>query len=192
MRERVLLAARAELVETGLLDMGDVARRARVGRSSLYRLCGDREGLREMLMRWMAEVGWEHAQALAGRKRGRARCLAVISAYTQLVAHDPGLRRAIQADPEKTLALCTDHRRSVQPFVVDLVEKLLVEHEDDLALTMPRDQVAYAVVKLSESFVYSDVLAGRDVDLASLDGLVSLLLPAATPRRRTGPGMKAR
>jgi AcrR family transcriptional regulator len=191
-KERVLLAARRELVETGLLDMGDVARRARVGRSSLYRLVGDREGLREMLVHWMAEVGWEIALAEAGRKRGRARLLCVLSAYTRLVAEDPGLRRALQADPERTLALCTDHRRSVQPYVVDRVEKLLVEHEDDLDLTMPRDQVAYAIVKLSESFVYADVLAGREVDLASLDSLVSLLLPSSTPRRSTSPGTKAR
>jgi AcrR family transcriptional regulator len=191
-KDRVLLAARLELVETGLLDMGDVARRARVGRSSLYRLVGDREGLREMLVHWMAEIGWERALAAAGRKRGRARLLAVISAYTRLVAEDPGLRRAIQADPERTLALCTDHRRSVQPYVVDRVEKLLVEHEDDLALTMPRDQVAYAIVKLSESFVYADVLAGREVDLSSLDALVSLLLPSSRPRRSTSPGTKAR
>jgi AcrR family transcriptional regulator len=188
----VLLAARRELVETGVLDMGDVARRAQVGRSSLYRLVGDREGLREMLVRWMAEVGWERALTATGRKRGRARLLAVLSAYTRLVAEDPGLLRAIQADPERTLALCTDHRRSVQPFVVDKVEKLLVEHDDDLALTMPRDQVAYAIVKLSESFVYADALAGRGVELSSLDSLVSLLLPSSTPRRSTSPGMKAR
>jgi len=191
-KDRVLLAARRELVETGLLDMGDVARRAQVGRSSLYRLVGDREGLREMLVHWMAEVGWELAQAAAARKRGRARLLAVLSEYSRLVAEDPGLRRSIQADPERTLALCTDHRRTVQPYVVDRVEKLLVEHEADLALTMPRDQVAYAIVKLSESFVYADVLAGREVDLSALDALVALLLPAATTRRSTSPGMNAR
>jgi len=186
MKDRVLLAARALLVETGELDMGDVAKRAGVGRSSLYRLCGDREGLREMLVRWMAEVGWEQALREAGRTRGRARCLAVLGAYTRLVADDPGLRRAIQADPERTLSLVTDHRRSVQPYVVDRVEKLLVDHLDDLALTMPLDQVAYAVVRLSESFVYADALAGRDADLKALAGLVSLLLPARDEDRRRG------
>jgi AcrR family transcriptional regulator len=177
-RDRVLLAARALLVETGELDMGGVAPRARVGRSSLYRRCGGREGLRELLVPWMAEVGWEQALREAGRRRGRSRCLAVLAAYTRLVADDPGLRRAIQADPERTLSLVTDHRRSVQPFVVDRVEKLLIDHVDDLAVTMPLDQVAYAVVRLSESFVYADALAGREPDLDALAGLVALLLPA--------------
>lgn len=187
MREKVLRAARHLLVETGELDMGEVARRAGVGRSSLYRLCGDREGLREMLVRWMAEVGWEQALRMAGRTRGRARCLAVLAAYARLSAEDPGLRRAVQADPGLTLSLLTDHRRSVQPYVVDRVEKLLVDHADDLALTMPLDQVAYAVVRLSESFVYADTLAGREPDLKALAGLVSLLLPAKTDRvRRSG------
>lgn len=185
MRERVLLAARELLVETGELDMGEVARRAGVGRSSLYRLCGDRDGLREMLVRWMAEVGWERALGMAGRARGRARCLAVIAAYTRLSAEDPGLRRAVQADPGVTLTLLTDHRRSVQPYVVDRVEKLLVDHRDDLALGLPLDQVAYAVVRLSESFVYADALAGREPDLRALAGLVGLLLPErAEPVRR--------
>lgn len=186
MRDRVLRAARELLVETGELDMGDVARRAGVGRSSLYRLVGDREGLRELLVRWMAEVGWERALREAGRARGRARVLAVLGSYTRLVADDPGLRRAIQTDPERTLSLVTDHRRSVQPYVVDRVEKLLVDHADDLALTMPLDKVAYAVVRLSESFVYADALAGRDPDLKALAGLVSLLLPARDEDRHGG------
>lgn len=183
MRGRVLLAARELLVETGELDMGEVARRAGVGRSSLYRLCGDREGLREMLLRWMADVGWERALRHAGKRRGRSRLLAVLAAYSRLVADDPGLRRALQADPERTLSLVTDHRRSVQPYVVDRVEKLLVEHADDLALALPADQVAYGVVRMSESFVYADALAGREPDLDALASLVALLLPA---RERSG------
>lgn len=182
----MLLAARQLLVETGQLDMGDVARRAGVGRSSLYRVCGDREGLRELVVRWMAEVGWERALHEARRVRGRARILAVLAAYTRLVADDPGLRRAIQADPERTLSLVTDHRRSVQPYVVDRVEKLLVDHVDDLALTMPLDQVAYAVVRLSESFVYADALAGREPDLRALAQLVGMLLPAAEKHGHRG------
>ena len=173
----MLRAARELLVETGELDMGEVARRAGVGRSSLYRLCGDRDRLREMLVRQMAETGWELALRSAGRTRGRTRVLAVLAAYTRLVAEDPGLRRAVQADPGVTVSLLTDHRRSVQPFVVDRVEKLLVEHRDDLAPGLPLDQVAYAVVRLSESFVYADALAGRDADLGALAGLVALLLP---------------
>jgi AcrR family transcriptional regulator len=185
-KDRVLRAARQLLVETGELDMGEVARRAGVGRSSLYRLCGDREGLREMLVRWMAEVGWERALRQAGRTRGRARVLAVLAAYTRLSAEDPGLRRAVQADPGLTMSLLTDHRRSVQPFVVDRVEKLLVDHADDLGLAMPLDQVAYAVVRLSESFVYADALAGREPDLKSLGALVALLLPEPPDRVRRG------
>jgi AcrR family transcriptional regulator len=176
-RERIIAAARAELVERGVLEMGDVAARAGVGRSTLYRVCGDREALRELVVRWMAEVGWARALASAGRKRGRARCLAVISAYTRLCVEDPGLRHAVQRDPEKTLSLCTDHRRSVQPYVVDQVEKLLVEERDALGLTLPLDQVAYAIVRLSESFVYADALAGRESDLDALAALVALLLP---------------
>lgn len=179
MRDRILLAARTSLVETGTLDMGDVARAAGVGRSSLYRFCGDREGLRELVVLWMAEVGWARALHQARRKKGRAHCLAVVSAYARLVAEDPGMRKAIQTEPDKMLPLVTDHLRRVQPYVVDQVEKLLVEHADDLALTMPRDQVAYGVVRLSESFLYADVLAGREVDLRALDGLIALLLPAA-------------
>jgi AcrR family transcriptional regulator len=186
MRDRVLLAARALLVETGELDMGEVARRAGVGRSSLYRLCGDRDGLREMVVRWMAEVGWEQALRTAGRARGRARVLAVLAAYTRLCAEDPGLRRAVQADPGVTLSLLTDHRRSVQPWVVDRVEKLLVDHRDDLALGLPLDQVAYALVRLSESFVFADVLAGREPDLEALAGLVALLLPERPHQVRRG------
>jgi AcrR family transcriptional regulator len=178
MRDRVLLAARQLLVETGELDMGEVARRAGVGRSSLYRLCGDREGLRDMLLRWMADIGWERALRSVGRRRGRSRLLAVLAAYARLVADDPGLRRALQADPERTLSLVTDHRRTVQPYVVDRVEKLLVEHLDDVALALPPDQVAYGVVRLSESFVYADALAGREPDLDALGSLVALLLPA--------------
>lgn len=191
-RDRVLHAARALLVETGELDMGEVARRAGVGRSSLYRLCGDREGLRELVVLWMAEVGWARARAQARRRRGRPHCLAVLTAYTRLVADDPGLRRALQADPTATLGLVTDHRRRVQPYVVEQVEKLLAEHADDLDLQLPGDQVAYGVVRLAESFVYADALAGREVDLRALERLVSLLLPAATTRRSTSGGTKAR
>ncbi len=176
-RERILLAAYAELVENGVLEMGDVATRAGIGRSTLYRVCGDREGLREMLLLWMAEIGWARAEHAVRRRRGRARCLGLIAEYTRLTAEDPALHRAVEKDPGLTLALCTDHRRGVQPWVVARLEKLLHEHSDDLALVMPVDQLAYAVVRLSESFVYADVLAARTVDLDALGSLVSLLLP---------------
>jgi hypothetical protein len=66
----------------------------------------------------------------------------------------------------------------VDEELLDPVETLLVDHVDDLALAMPLDQVAYAVVRLSESYVYADALAGREPDLGALAQLVGMLLPA--------------
>jgi AcrR family transcriptional regulator len=173
------------MLETGELDMGEIARRAGVGRSSLYRMCGDREGLREMLLRWLAEAAWEAALHQHRRKTGRPFVLAVLDAYTRFAAGDPGFRKSLQAEPERTLSLATDHRRSVQGAIVERVEKLLVDHADDFDLNMPLDQVTYAIVRLSESFVYADTLAGREPDLKALAGLVSLLLPPRKETRRS-------
>ena len=187
-RQRVLLAARAELVERGELEMGDVAARAGVGRSSLYRMCGDREGLREMVVAWMAEVGWARAERAAARNRGRARCLAVLAEYARLVAEDEGLRKSMRKTPELALGLCTDHLRSVQPWVVARVQELVMRHAmaGDVALNMPADRLAYAIVRLSESFLYADAMADRPVDLEALATLTALLLPAPSDRRCAG------
>jgi hypothetical protein len=65
----------------------------------------------------------------------------------------------------------------VQPGVVAFVEALLRRDvEDGLELLIEPDALAFALVRLGESFLYADVLAARQPDVQTADCLQSALI----------------
>jgi Tetracyclin repressor-like, C-terminal domain len=66
----------------------------------------------------------------------------------------------------------------VQPAIVEFVESLLRRDMAEFGLTLltEPDALAYALVRLGESFLYADVLAARKPDVAAADRLQQALI----------------
>lgn len=162
------------------LDMQGLADELGVSRVTLFRHVGGREQL-------LCEALWLVTEAtlrLAAR-RGQARrpdgglhVVAVGEQVNALVSGSAALRRLLDEEPALTIRVLTDPRGQVQTgmvaFLADLIRRDVEEH--GYRPPAPPDDLAYALVRLGESFLYADVLAARTPDVATANRLQRALL----------------
>ena len=146
-----------------------------VSRATLFRHAGSREELLGKAL-WLltertlvtAARRWE-----AERPAGALHTPGTGRHINAIVSGSSGLRRLLDDEPALTLRVLTDPRGRVQTGIVAFVGDLLrrdVAEFGLVTLTEP-DALAYALVRLGESFLYADVLAARPPDVATADRL---------------------
>jgi len=105
-----------------------------------------------------------------------------------IVSASAGLRRLLDDEPALALRVLTNPRGLVQTGIVAFVEALLrcdIEEFGLVTLIEP-DALAYALVRLGESFLYADVLAARKPDVATADRLQQALVESTVPSHLAG------
>ena len=160
----VLLAARW-IDEGRRLDMQGLADDLGVSRATLFRHVGSREALLGAALAVLTDLMLECAAARweAQRPTGELHTPGTGRYINELVSQSKGLRRLLDDEPALTLRVLTDPLGPVQPRVVAFVETLLRRDvaEFGLVTLAEPNALAYALVRLAESFLYADVLAAR-------------------------------
>ena len=103
---------------------------------------------------------------------------AAITAFNRSVAADAGLRRFLDDEPLTAVRVLTDSRGFIQPRIVAAVEDVLrrdLAGRDEPPFARP-DQLAYALVRLSESFLYADAIADRAPDVETANRFAVALI----------------
>jgi AcrR family transcriptional regulator len=154
-----------------------------VSRVTLFRRVGGREELLAAAL-WVltgrtleaAAAQWE-----AERPAGELHTPGTGRRINALVSQSKGLRRLLDDEPVLTLRVLTDPRGRVQTGIVTFVEALLRRDiaEFGLVSVIETDALAYALVRLGESFLYADVLAARKPDVATADRLQQALVESS-------------
>jgi AcrR family transcriptional regulator len=170
------------------LDMMSLARRLGVARATLYRRAGNRERLLDEMLWWRARrLLDDQVRATAGRS-GAERLIAVIGGVLHGIGRDRPLRAFLESDPETALRLLTGPRSAVHKGTVGALENLIELERGrgafDASLDTPT--LAYAIVRISEGFLYADVIADRapDIDRA-ITVIEALLLGLDLAQRRS-------
>ena len=181
----VALAARW-LGEGRRLDMQGLADELGVSRATLFRHVGGREELMSRAM-WtlsqrtmsIAAARWE-----AERAPGELHSSGTGRHLNALVSRSRGLRTLLDSEPALALRVLTDPRGRVQTGIVAFIEALLRQdiEEFDLVPLIDVNALAYALVRMGESFLYADVLASRQPDVATADRLQQALFEGAVLR----------
>jgi hypothetical protein len=93
-----------------------------------------------------------------------------------IVAFEP-LRRFVRNETPLAFRVLTVRGSVVEATVSRRVARLLEEERRRGALTLraPASDLAYAVTKVTEGFIYSDPLAEIDPDIDAASGIVRLL-----------------
>jgi AcrR family transcriptional regulator len=174
-----IFAAAVAAFESGRrLDMRSLARRLGVARATLYRRAGNRERLLDELLWWRARrLVTDQVQATAGLA-GAARLTAVIGGALRVIGMDRPLRVFLESDPETALRILTGTRSTVHRGMA-----LALEHLIDLErargafdATVDTPTLAYAIVRISEGFLYADVIADRAPDIGRAVTVIEALL----------------
>ena len=111
-------------------------------------------------------------------KRRTAIAAAVTTAFTATATPIAPSEIRSEAIPALAIRVLTDPRGRVQTGIVAFVEAMLRRDmaENGLVPLIEPDALAYALVRLGESFLYADVLAARQPDVATADRLQQALV----------------
>jgi AcrR family transcriptional regulator len=163
------------------IDIGKLAGELGIGRATVFRWVGSRENLYGEICSalFMKEV--ERAQASA-KGQGVARLLDTMERLLRSLSGAAPLRRFVQEDPEFALRVLTSRASTVQYRCTVAVRELIWELASEPAL--PADELAYLVVRITESFLYRDVITGDDSDIEAAIRAIRLLLTAAPEKKR--------
>jgi AcrR family transcriptional regulator len=177
------------------LDMGALARALGVSRATLYSWVGSREQL-------LGEVVWSFAREGVRQARESAvgsgvdYVVDVVERFDRMNASFPPLRRFIEQDPELALRVLASKDGPVQARMIAACRDLLAEQVAAGALTpaLDVDTLAYLMIRIAESFLYSDLITGSEPDVEKAVEAVRVLLhaPPLPPRRRTAPAKSPR
>ena len=158
--DRIVSTAARWIYEGRRLDMQGLADELGVSRVTLFRRVGSRE---ELVSQALWRLTERHINAM--------------------VAGSQGLRRLLDDEPALTMRVLTDPRGRVQSGIVALNEELLRRDmaEFGLVTIIEPSALAYALVRLGESFLYADVLAARKPDVATANRLQQAIIEGILP-----------
>jgi AcrR family transcriptional regulator len=172
------------------LDMQSLARRAGVGRATLYRRAGNREQLLDEVVWWRARRLLVEQVQDTGALAGVARITAVIGGVLAAVKADRPLRAFLESDPEGAMRLLTGTRSTVHRGMARALENLIDLERGRGAFEADLDTptLAYAIVRICEGFLYADVIADRAPDTARAITVIEALLAGLDQARRWPAG----
>jgi len=159
------------------VDMGALAAELGISRATLYTWVGSKERLLGEVIWSFAEAGVRQAREAASGS-GAEYVVDVVSRFTRLNASFEPLRVFISQDPELALRLLTSKKGPVQERMMAVARELLTEQIEagrlQPALDLPT--LSYLMVRVSESFLYSDLITGSEPDVEKADQVIRLLL----------------
>jgi AcrR family transcriptional regulator len=182
-----LRLARQRFIAGERLEMGALAEELGISRATLYIWVGSKDRL-------LGEVLWSFAgdglkQAIAQAKEpGADYILDVFERFARMNASFAPLLRFVKEEPELALRLITSKQGPVQARMIAATRELLAEQVQAgaLELAFDVDTLSYLIIRVAESFIYSDVITGSEPDVDKAVEVVRVLLhaPPETAKRR--------
>ena len=160
------------------LDMQSLARRAGVGRATLYRRAGNREQLLDELLWWRARRLLVRQVQATAALAGVARIATVIGGVLAAVERDKPLHAFLESDPEAAMRILTGTRSTAAKGTAGALENLidLERGRGTFGADLDTPTLAYAIVRICEGFLYADVIADRPPDTGRAVTVIEALL----------------
>ena len=159
---RAFVAARATFIEGARIDMGRLATKLGVDRTSLFRWVGNRDALLSEVLWSLAVPTLEQAEAATRDTEGAARVAGVLTHFAGDLITADYFRGFLQREPARALRLLTTKESEIQRRYVAVVEALVRQElgEQPFGRAVSAQDLAYLLVRISESFTYADLLNG--------------------------------
>jgi AcrR family transcriptional regulator len=149
-----------------------------VSRATLYRWTGPREQLISDVVSSLSDDVFAKAKRDTAHLSGAERLLAVFRLHVQALVSAPALQAFLRNATHAALRILTARGGSVQPRTVARLAELYRE-EQAAGTFHPRadpDVLAYAVVRITEGFVYNDAIVAVEPAVEQAGAIVALLL----------------
>jgi len=177
-REDVLEAALYRYLRGSRIDVLAIATELGLGRTTIYRWFGSREGLVGETVARAAEPLFDEARATADGRHGAA-LLDTFDRINRGLAAAPALRTFLELERD-ALRILTSSGGIVHSRAVAKIRGFIEEARSE-GYEPPVDPgtLAYAIVRLAEAFLFNDATAGLRGDVDRLNEIEAALLGVA-------------
>ncbi|ALG85510.1 QsdR family transcriptional regulator [Gordonia phthalatica] len=177
----VLAAAREAFVTKGRIEVGELAQTVGVNRSTIYRRFNGRDGLLAEVIWAMAELALDTAHRRAAGA-GPTKIANTLGEFAAIANRDASFRGFLAREPERAFKVMTTWGGGVQPRIVGKVSEFLDERVDagELAPSLPIDDLALILVRITETFVYANLITGEEPDAVKVRQACAAMLGAPT------------
>lgn len=180
----LLASARRRFLRGEKLDIAALGRELGISRATAYRWAGNTEELTGAVIASLAEATF-HRAVREAEGTGVDRLIDANRRGLQYIASGPYRQWLSREDPEKALRIVASKHGPAQARTIRLWEDLLSAEVRQGNIEIPVDPhtMAYAIVRVSESFLYADLIAGEKPDIDSCVEILRLLLRPGDARR---------
>jgi AcrR family transcriptional regulator len=186
-REDVLDTAMYRYLRGRRIDVQAIAAELGLGRTTIYRWFGSREGLIGEVV-YRAYDRLVDAACAAAKGRGGPRLLDIFDRLNRSIADAPALRQFVEQEREVALRIITSSGGSAQPHHVARIVGLIEDEVRAGSYDPPADPatLGYAIVRLAEAFLFNDAAAGMRGDVDRLKEIEAALLGVKSPGTSSG------
>lgn len=176
-REEVLSAALYRYLRGQRVDVRSIAAELGLGRTTIYRWFGSRDGLIGEVLFRASEPLLDAARAEAKGTGGNA-LLDTFDRFNRSLAEAPALRSFLEQERDAALRIITSSGGRLQPRIVARIAGLIEEEAQAGRYDPPVEPstLGYAIVRLAEAFLFNDAAAGMRGDVDRLRDVEAALL----------------
>lgn len=169
--------ARRRFVAGGRIEMQALSDEIGTSRVTVHRWVGSRDQLLAEILWSLAEPTLRDARA-ATRRRGGAGIAEAFGRFLQAVHDAPFMQRFLEREPEIALRVLTTKSSPVQARLVAVLRSWLADEVAAGRIDPPLEleDLAYIMVRLGESFVYTDTITGGQPDPGKARQAIAALL----------------
>ena len=159
---RAFDAARETFIAGRRIDMGALSASLGVDRTSLFRWVGNRDALLSEVLWSLAMPTLSQADHAASERRGADRVAHILTRFVDDLIEADYFRAFLRREPARALRLLTTKESQIQRRYVATAEWLVRRDLGDTPLGGVIDpaELAYLLVRVSESFSYADLITG--------------------------------
>jgi AcrR family transcriptional regulator len=169
---------RAWFVEGRRIEMQELARELGVSRATLFRWVGSRDDLLTEVIWSVTTPTLERAEKAATEPHGGARVAEIMELFCQTAIDSGFFQTFLQREPERALRLLTTRAMPFQGNMVRVIEEIIEREaqESDLDSPLSVHDLAFLIVRICESFIYSDLITGEPPNAAKVRQAITALL----------------
>ena len=175
-REEFLEATKRRFLAGERIDVQAICAELGLSRATVHRWCGSRDAVIGEVMVGLVTPLFRRV-ARDGRGRGGERLVGVFERQLRALAGDRAFRRFLEHERDAAQRILTAPDGVVEPRVVELLKEE-IDREVARGYEPPSDPdvIAYAIVRMGESFLYADASSGFRGDFDRLRHVYAALL----------------
>ncbi len=178
-KEQLLDAVAVRFLAGERIDIQAICAELGLSRATVHRWCGSRDDvIGAVMVRLVVPLFRRIERSEPGA--GAQRLVAVFERQLRALAGDRVFRRFLEHEREAAQRILTASDGVVEPRVVALIHEM-IEAEVERGYDPPADPsvIAYAIVRIAESFLYADAATGFRGDFDRLRPVYEALLGAS-------------